>query len=227
MNSLLTSFTFRKITFFSFFQLAAASIVDESYLSNQDLYDAILNTLFPITFVLLLKVKEKPKSIRNKLLPLLDDILYNIVTWGIPLIVSFAYEDSLDIKIFSIVNMCLHVFCAVFAIIKHKRIEHIGNVSDFSFNDLISIFLLNLTYYTDEVPGSFLATSTAILQYELRRFVVNEDKKDKTQELNQKIKNLKDKIKNLEDKMQKLVEKLGYNEKELVEETQDQNSNTV
>ncbi|CAG8738275.1 13962_t:CDS:1, partial [Gigaspora rosea] len=102
MNSLLTGFTFRKITFFSFLQLVAASIVDESYSSNQDLFDAILNTLFPITFVLLFKVKEKPKSIRNKLLPLLDDILYNIVTWGIPLIVSFAYEDSLAIKIFSI-----------------------------------------------------------------------------------------------------------------------------
>ncbi|CAG8565524.1 20050_t:CDS:1, partial [Gigaspora rosea] len=75
-------------------------------------------------------------------------------------------------------------------------------------------------YYTDEVPGSFLATSTAIVQYQLRKAVVNEDKKDKTQELNQKIMNL-------EDKMQKLVEKLGYNEKELVEEIQDQNSNTV
>src|SRR6185312_14948064 len=102
--------------------LTTASIVDESYTSYQDLYDAILNTFFPITFVVLLNVSEKPGSIKNKLLPLLDDILYNTVTWVIPLTVSFGYGDSLAVKIFSIVNMCLHVVCALVALIKWKQI---------------------------------------------------------------------------------------------------------
>ncbi|CAG8553351.1 1858_t:CDS:2 [Paraglomus brasilianum] len=102
---------FRYIVGFSLISLARASIVDDSYSSHQDLYDAIINTLFPITFVVLLKVSEKrggggdndarsdntvqSSSIKNKLLPLLDDFLYNIVTWFIPLIVSFAYDDKL------------------------------------------------------------------------------------------------------------------------------------
>src|SRR6185437_6058519 len=161
LNSLL-----RHIVFFSLISLARASIVDDSYSSHQDLYDAILNTLFPITFVVLLKVSEKRGggdndarsdnaaqtdndaqidkdirsdnnaqsnnaaqsfSIKKKLLPLLDDILYNTVTWVIPLTVSFAYNDSLAVKIFSIVNMCLHVVCALIALIKWKQL---GDVDD-------------------------------------------------------------------------------------------------
>ncbi|CAG8825497.1 25694_t:CDS:1, partial [Racocetra persica] len=66
----------------------------ESYSSKQDLYDGLLNTLFPITFVILLNVRNKERSIKNYLLPLLDDILYSMVTWAIPLIVSFTYEDT-------------------------------------------------------------------------------------------------------------------------------------
>ncbi|CAG8442234.1 1133_t:CDS:2 [Acaulospora morrowiae] len=101
-----------------------ASIVDESYSSRQDVYDALLNTLFPITFVILFNIsrykseeprkneqpisneksKEDEESISSKnskenngsgkngiprdkflskvnLLPILDDLLYNAVTW--------------------------------------------------------------------------------------------------------------------------------------------------
>src|SRR5437763_12563164 len=83
------------IVLFALIPLATASIVDDSYTSYQDLYDAILNTFFPITFVLLLNVSGKPGSMKNTLLPLLDDILYNAVTWVIPLTVSFAYNDSM------------------------------------------------------------------------------------------------------------------------------------
>ena len=54
LNSLL-----RHIVFFSLSSLGRASIVDDSYSSHQDLYDAILNTLFQISFVVLLKVSEK------------------------------------------------------------------------------------------------------------------------------------------------------------------------
>ena len=113
---------FRYIMFFSLIPLATASIVDDSYTSYQDLYDAILNTLFPITFVVLLNVSEKPGSMKKKLLPLLNDLLYNTVTWVIPLTVSFAYGDSLAVKIFSIVNMFLHVACALAALIEWKTI---------------------------------------------------------------------------------------------------------
>ena len=59
---------------------------------------------------------------KKKLLPLLDDVLYNAVTWAIPLTVSFAYNDSKAVKIFSIVNMCLHITCALIALIKWQTI---------------------------------------------------------------------------------------------------------
>src|SRR6185436_5993208 len=68
------------------------------------------------------KVSEKPRSIKHTLLPLLDDVLYNTVTWVIPLTVSFAYNDSLAVKIFSIVNMCLHIICALTALIRWQTI---------------------------------------------------------------------------------------------------------
>src|SRR5437763_10239656 len=88
------------LVFFALVPLATASIVDDSYTSYQDLYDAILTTLFPITFVVLLSVSGKPGSMKKKLLPLLDDVLYNTVTWVIPLTVSFAYNDSKAVRIF-------------------------------------------------------------------------------------------------------------------------------
>ncbi|CAG8711428.1 31236_t:CDS:2, partial [Racocetra persica] len=76
------SFVFIKVSILQ----VSAPFVDESYSSDQDLYDALINTFFPIAFVFLFSVKEKPNSIRNTLLPLLDDLLYNFITWGIPLI---------------------------------------------------------------------------------------------------------------------------------------------
>src|SRR5438552_1225418 len=112
-----------KIIFFPLIPLLSVFIVDESYTSNrQDVYDAILNTLFPIAFVVLIKVSGDSGEIKKTLIPLLDDLLYNTVTWMIPLTVSFAYDDFLAIKIFSIVNMSLHILCAAFALIINKRI---------------------------------------------------------------------------------------------------------
>ena len=58
----------------------------------------------------------------RKILPVLDDLLYNTVTWVILLTVSFAYDDFPAIKIFSLVNMGLHVFCAAIALIGNKKI---------------------------------------------------------------------------------------------------------
>src|SRR6266498_2252078 len=114
------------IAFFSLFPLASASVasfVDKNYESQkEDLYDALLNTFFPIFFVILLNVSGDPGSIKNVVLPLLDDVLYNTITWVIPLTVSFSYDDLMSIKIFSIVNMCLHLIFAVAAIIRWKRV---------------------------------------------------------------------------------------------------------
>src|SRR6266513_3020555 len=109
-----------KISFFSLILplASSASIVDETYTSShQDVYDVILITLFPTFFVFLTNVSGKDGEYRKILLPLLDDLLYNTVTWVIPLTVSFAYDDFPAIKIFSLVNMGLHVLCATFALI--------------------------------------------------------------------------------------------------------------
>src|SRR5436853_799316 len=104
------------IIFFSIIPFAKASVVDESYLSYQDVYDGILNALFPIFFVILFQI-DNSTTTKKKLLPILDDVLYNAVTWLIPLVVTFSYGELLGIKIFALVNMCLHVFCATMGII--------------------------------------------------------------------------------------------------------------
>ena len=97
--------------------VSLAPIVDESYTSNhQDVYDAIFNALFPIFFIFLTNI------FRKILLPLLDDLLYNTVTWVIPLTISFVYDDFLAIKIFSLISMGLHVLCAAFALIINRKI---------------------------------------------------------------------------------------------------------
>src|SRR5436190_10071745 len=134
---------FRSVVFFSLVPLATASIVDDSYTSYQDLYDAILNTLFPITFVLLINIDRNSGTMKKKLLPLLDDVLYNTVTWAIPLTVSFAYNDSKAVKIFSIVNMCLHITCALIALIRWKRIVDLldGDNNGYIWGSIV-IFLI-------------------------------------------------------------------------------------
>src|SRR5579859_4655017 len=120
INENFLNFIIWNIVFFSFLPPVSASVasfVDELYNSYDDLYDAILNTFFPIFFVILLDVSGKSGFIKKVFLPLLDDLLYNTVTWVIPLTVSFAYDDLLSVKIFSIANMCLHVVCAVCSVI--------------------------------------------------------------------------------------------------------------
>ncbi|CAB4433827.1 unnamed protein product [Rhizophagus irregularis] len=169
-GSTFLNFIFWKIIFFSLVPFASASIVDESYSSHQDVYDALLNALFPVFFVVLFDISKKKieqsttvetavaknetqdttqddtkKSwfTKHNLLPLLDDILYNTVIWVIPLTVSFAYNDLSSIKIFSITNACLHVFCALSVLIKSKKISDShegGNVSGVS--GYVTVFLI-------------------------------------------------------------------------------------
>src|SRR5207247_3219221 len=99
--------------------------------NRQDVYDAVFNALFPIFFVFLTNISGSSGKYRKILLPLLDDLLYNTVTWVIPLTVSFAYDDFLVIKIFSLVNMSLHVLCAAIALI------FLGKISDLEVGMLI------------------------------------------------------------------------------------------
>ncbi|CAG8683560.1 16385_t:CDS:2 [Gigaspora margarita] len=178
------------INFISLLQISkisTASIIDYSYSSQQDIYDALLNTLFPIIFVILFNIRGETGRIEKVVLPLIDDILYNIITWVIPLIVAFTYGDTLYIKIFSIINMCLHVFCAVYAIIRHETInESKGKIySDNIFLFLVCfpvivipifwiIIIINEKNSLDSVPDDFLATSTAITQYRLREVLSKE-----------------------------------------------------
>ena len=113
------------------FPLVTVFIVDKEYKPEQDVYDAIINTFFPVFFVILFSVSGKTGPIKNVLLPLLDDLLYNTVTWVILLVVSLAYDDLLSIKIFSFVNMGLHLFCAGYAIIKHKKSVNVSIMVSF------------------------------------------------------------------------------------------------
>jgi len=56
----------------------------------------------------------------------------------IPLIVPFAYDDFLSIKIFSLVNMGLHVCCAAIALFKNKKISDKYDLFDIPFCFLMS-----------------------------------------------------------------------------------------
>src|SRR3954467_1387807 len=115
----ISNFILWKILFLSIIPFAKAFVVEKDYKSYQDVYDGTLNALFPIFFVILFQI-DNSSTTKKKLLPILDDILYNAVTWLIPLIVTFSYDDHdlLGIKIFALVNMGLHVGCAVIGIIK-------------------------------------------------------------------------------------------------------------
>lgn len=132
------------ISFFSIIPSAKASIVDKVYVPYQDVYDGTLNVLFPIFFVILFSFKNSPStSMKKNLLPILDDILYNIVTWLIPLIVSVSYDDLLIIKIFAFVNMFLHVICAIIAISLHKTIKQMNTELKLQYlSQMIRSFLI-------------------------------------------------------------------------------------
>ncbi|RIA93168.1 hypothetical protein C1645_874229 [Glomus cerebriforme] len=127
------------------------SIIDNNYTtSDQDLFDGILNALFPIFFFILLNVKNSSTSKKNAL-PILDDLLYNIVTWLIPLVVSFVYDDS-RMKIFALLNMFLNITCTAFAIKINYRLKEMEEAK----------------WKKGKIPEDFLATSTACVQYYIR-----------------------------------------------------------
>ena len=109
-----SKFILRKIFFFSIIPFASAGIfdIDKGYESTETVIDQGLYIILPIFYYFLASVKPQDRKI---LLPILDDILYNAVTWLIPLIVSLVYDDLLFIKVFSFVNMFAHLICAGFS----------------------------------------------------------------------------------------------------------------
>ncbi|RHZ77710.1 hypothetical protein Glove_174g45 [Diversispora epigaea] len=129
-SSIFSNFLFGKIVLFLFLLVllanaSYASVVDESYTSYQDVFDAILNTLFPITFIILFNVSETGR-IKRVLLPLFDDILYNTIAWVFPLTASLSYFDIYLISYLSPVA-CFHIFQSVCAIKNNERIGDLHN----------------------------------------------------------------------------------------------------
>ncbi|CAG8477777.1 5845_t:CDS:2 [Scutellospora calospora] len=59
---------------------------------------------------------SRVSTFRAIALPLLDDALYNIVTWIIPLVASLVYDELFKIKIFSYVNMVVHLTFSIITI---------------------------------------------------------------------------------------------------------------
>ncbi|CAG8729532.1 24585_t:CDS:1, partial [Cetraspora pellucida] len=128
------------------------SLVDESYSSfRQDAYDSFLNTVFPVTFIIFFKVTENSGRFKKAFLPILDDILYNIVTWVIPLIVSFTYNLQ-EIMIFSIANAIPHLTCALIALILQKTILEVKN-SDSEVKNSYWIIFLSINIFLIIIPA--------------------------------------------------------------------------
>ncbi|CAG8520539.1 1255_t:CDS:2 [Diversispora eburnea] len=124
-GSIFLNFLLGKIVLFLLVPLTKASIVDDSYKSYEDVFDAILNTLFPITFIILFNVSETG-PIKRVLLPLLDDILYNTIAWVFPLTASLSYLDIYLISYLSPVA-CFHICHSICAIIKNVRVDDLHN----------------------------------------------------------------------------------------------------
>ncbi len=122
----ISKFILWKIIFFSIIPFTTASVVDvdKDYKSYQDVYDGLLNALFPIFFVILFQIKNSSTT-RKQLLPILDDILYNFVTWSIPLIVSSFYNELFAIRMFAYANMGLHLPCAAIGIASRRTIKEV------------------------------------------------------------------------------------------------------
>ncbi|PKY29034.1 hypothetical protein RhiirB3_445483 [Rhizophagus irregularis] len=155
---------------FSFFPLASASVasfVDTNYEPNTDLYDAILNTFFPIFFV-----------------HTLDSISIIFITlFGICLVVSmiaiimftagaFLITSEVSVMYYKITSS-LFIICFYAPNILQTLLIALNWPINFYFvKACVFILVLSLTrnvsYYADKVPGDFLATSTTITQCIIR-----------------------------------------------------------
>src|SRR5438132_7151677 len=100
------------IIFLLWIRPAYAGIVDFEYNPFQDIFDSILNALIPVSFVLLFAISNK-NSKKKKLLPIFDDILYNLIVWILPIVPTIVYSESIPM-IFTIVNATLHIIIFLF-----------------------------------------------------------------------------------------------------------------
>src|SRR5581483_229700 len=61
----------------------------------------------------------------------------------IPLVVSISYDDLLIVKIFALVNMFLHVICAIIAISINKNLNQMKNEMELQYlSQMIRSFLI-------------------------------------------------------------------------------------
>ncbi|RHZ77711.1 hypothetical protein Glove_174g44 [Diversispora epigaea] len=134
--------------------LTKAYIVDESYTPYQDVFDALLNTFFPITFIVLFNV-SKTGPIKRMLLPLFDDILYNTIAWVFPLIAFLSYDFY--IYLFPILYLSIvagfHIFHSVLAIKKRERIDDLHNSEIQIFNRISISLIISLAVL---IPGNWI-----------------------------------------------------------------------
>ncbi|RHZ77716.1 hypothetical protein Glove_174g43 [Diversispora epigaea] len=129
--------------------LEKASIVDESYTSYQDVFDALLNALFPITFIILFNV-SKTGPIKRVLLPLFDDILYNAIAWVFPLIVSLSYE-MYPFFMYLLFVAIFHIVHSVLAIKKKEIIDDLHTSETEVFNNLTISLISNPAIFIPEI----------------------------------------------------------------------------
>ncbi|CAG8745378.1 22831_t:CDS:1 [Dentiscutata erythropus] len=97
--------------------------VDLNYDSHQDTLVGVFSTLMPLVFLLLFTIsQDENSSWKTNFLPILDDLLYNIITWVIPLIISIIY-DSRNKRIFAICNAIPHILCIIISYCKNKKLN--------------------------------------------------------------------------------------------------------
>src|SRR6185369_2037928 len=106
--------TFGIIVFLFLIHPVYAGIVDFEYNPFQDTFDSILNALIPVSFVLLFNISNE-KSTKTTLLPIFDDILYNLIVWILPIVPTIVYSEFVPM-IFTIVNATLHVAIFLFVL---------------------------------------------------------------------------------------------------------------
>ena len=81
-------------------------ISTSEYDPSQDIFDSILNALIPVSFVLLFNISNEDAK-KTILLPIIDDILYNLIVLLLPIVPTIVYNELIPM-IFIIVNAILH-----------------------------------------------------------------------------------------------------------------------
>lgn len=149
------------MSYFSFLNFTS-SLIDDSYTSSRkDILDTLSSSLFPIAVVTLYNA-SRTGPIKRILLPILDDILYNIIVWGIPLAAFLVYDHHLTI--FYYLSAAYHGFYSFLAIIKRDRMDDLHE-GDLEYVKAITsaISIINLTLCTIYIVNLNHLDSTSVM----------------------------------------------------------------